>query len=198
MGNPPVRARLAREDVMIGLDIDLGALRAAKIRYPQRDFVCCPAESLPFADSSFDRVVSSVALPYMDIPAALAEIRRVLHPGRHRAHECAPLGIYSERTSRRCSSSRTDLVPVLCDRQWFDFSCKREDCEVLERTVGVVPNETWNDNRAGACWLPGHCIQPAGGPADCAGLSSANFANFERWGAQDIGSGVELSPFGFC
>ena len=28
--------------------------------------------------------------------------------------------------------------------------------------------------------------------------ASANFANFERWGAQDIGSGVELSPFGFC
>lgn len=42
--------------------------------------MCCQAEALPFADSSFGRVVSSVAIPYTDIPVALAEIRRVLVP----------------------------------------------------------------------------------------------------------------------
>jgi ubiquinone/menaquinone biosynthesis C-methylase UbiE len=42
--------------------------------------LCCRAERLPFAAASFGRVVSSVAMPYMDIPQALAEIRRVLRP----------------------------------------------------------------------------------------------------------------------
>jgi len=79
-GNPPIRARVAPEDVLIGIDIDPDPLRVARVRYPQRDFLCGQAESLPFADSSFDRVISGVALPYTDIPAALAEMRRVLTP----------------------------------------------------------------------------------------------------------------------
>jgi ubiquinone/menaquinone biosynthesis C-methylase UbiE len=38
-------------------------------------------EHLPFADRTFDFVYSRVALPYMNIPAALAEMHRVLRPG---------------------------------------------------------------------------------------------------------------------
>lgn len=79
-GNPPARARVSPNDILTGVDINTEALRAARQRYPERDFLCCRAESLPFEDTSFDRVVSSVALPYTDIPAALAEIRRVLRP----------------------------------------------------------------------------------------------------------------------
>jgi SAM-dependent methyltransferase len=36
---------------------------------------------LPFEDEGFDRVVSAVALPYMNIQKTLAEIHRVLVPG---------------------------------------------------------------------------------------------------------------------
>jgi ubiquinone/menaquinone biosynthesis C-methylase UbiE len=36
---------------------------------------------MPFPDHSFDRVISVVALPYMNIPQALGEIYRVLIPG---------------------------------------------------------------------------------------------------------------------
>jgi ubiquinone/menaquinone biosynthesis C-methylase UbiE len=43
--------------------------------------VCGKAESLPFADGSFDFVVSKVAMPYVNIPVALREIHRVLIPG---------------------------------------------------------------------------------------------------------------------
>jgi ubiquinone/menaquinone biosynthesis C-methylase UbiE len=80
-GNPPRRANLGTQDWVIGIDINLGSLGIAKGRYPQRQFICCRAESLPFSDSSFERVVSGVAIPYTNIPHALAEIRRVLIPG---------------------------------------------------------------------------------------------------------------------
>ncbi len=43
--------------------------------------VCAKAEALPFADASFDFVVSKVAIPYVNIPRALREIHRVLMPG---------------------------------------------------------------------------------------------------------------------
>jgi ubiquinone/menaquinone biosynthesis C-methylase UbiE len=44
--------------------------------------VQAPAEKLPFADDSFDTVVSTLVLCTVgDVPATLAEIRRVLRPG---------------------------------------------------------------------------------------------------------------------
>ena len=77
-GNPPARAQVSPSDVLIGVDISREALRTARRRSPQRGFLCCRAESLAFKNVTFDRVVSSVALPYTDIPSALTEIRRVL------------------------------------------------------------------------------------------------------------------------
>jgi len=43
--------------------------------------IACKAEQLPFADGSFNLVVSRVSLPYMHIPRALREVHRVLSPG---------------------------------------------------------------------------------------------------------------------
>jgi SAM-dependent methyltransferase len=81
-GHPPVRAAVQAEDIVIGLDINAESLKVAHSRYPDRQFLCGQAEHLPFLDRSFDRVVSSVSLPYTDIPCALAEARRVLtHAG---------------------------------------------------------------------------------------------------------------------
>jgi ubiquinone/menaquinone biosynthesis C-methylase UbiE len=68
-------------DVVVGVDLDPKALEIARSRFPERSFIEAPGEKLPFLDQIFDRVVSSVALPYMDIPKALAELRRVLLPG---------------------------------------------------------------------------------------------------------------------
>jgi len=80
-GRPPWKTNAGEQDSVIGIDSNFSALAVAKRRFPGRHFVCCQAEAMPFADSSFGRVVSSVALPYTDIPVALAEIRRVLVPG---------------------------------------------------------------------------------------------------------------------
>src|SRR5271155_1421817 len=66
---------------IIGVDVKYASLSKAHMSFPHRAFVCSAAEKLPFSDASFDRVISNVALPYMIIPKALAEIYRVLAPG---------------------------------------------------------------------------------------------------------------------
>jgi len=80
-GNPPIRARLTEDDRTIGIDLNLQSLRTATRSHPGRQFLCGRAESLPFPGSSFERVVSSVAIPYTNIPSALKEMKRVLTPG---------------------------------------------------------------------------------------------------------------------
>jgi ubiquinone/menaquinone biosynthesis C-methylase UbiE len=79
-GGPPLRSDFSPGDDVTGVDIDEARLALARQRFPQRAFLCARGESLPFADVSFDRVVSGVALPYMDIPRTLAEVRRILKP----------------------------------------------------------------------------------------------------------------------
>ena len=68
-------------DAVIGLDIDHNSLAMAKVRFPNRIYLQGSGDSLPFEDKSFDRVISDVALPYMDIPKTLTEINRVLVSG---------------------------------------------------------------------------------------------------------------------
>lgn len=80
-GNPPRKANLGAQDCVLGIDINVGRLEVAKRQYPEWQFLCCRAESLPFSDSSFERVVSALAIPYTNIPLVLGEIRRVLIPG---------------------------------------------------------------------------------------------------------------------
>jgi SAM-dependent methyltransferase len=66
--------------VQVGLDIDLPSLQASRRLYPQVHFVCGDGEQLPFRDGTFDAVVSRVALPLMNLNAAIPEISRVLKP----------------------------------------------------------------------------------------------------------------------
>jgi ubiquinone/menaquinone biosynthesis C-methylase UbiE len=68
-------------DEVTGLDIDDNRLIAARVRFPNRTFLRGSGECLPFEDESFDRAISAVALPYMNIQKTLAEIHRVLVPG---------------------------------------------------------------------------------------------------------------------
>ena len=79
-GDLPKLAKVSEADEIIGIDIDENRIARARQRFPNRAFHCVRGESLPFPDASFDRVVSSVALPYMDIPLTLAEVHRVLVP----------------------------------------------------------------------------------------------------------------------
>ena len=69
--------------VACGVDVDEEALRYGNQLAPEIKFACAGGEALPFADQTFDVVISRVALPYMHIPTALSEVVRVLKPGGH-------------------------------------------------------------------------------------------------------------------
>ncbi|MEP7351662.1 MAG: class I SAM-dependent methyltransferase [Acidobacteriota bacterium] len=64
-----------------GVDYDFEALQLAHSLRVPGCFSRASGEQLPFRSASFDFVYSRVALPYMKIPVALAEIARVLQPG---------------------------------------------------------------------------------------------------------------------
>jgi ubiquinone/menaquinone biosynthesis C-methylase UbiE len=54
-------------DEVTGLDIDDGRLAIAKVRFSNRPYLPGAGECLPFEDEGFDRVISALALPYMNI-----------------------------------------------------------------------------------------------------------------------------------
>lgn len=73
--------RLPNTEVQVGLDTDFSLLRQSRQLYPRVYFVCGDGERLPFPDGVFDAVISRVALPRMNLNAAIPEISRVLKPG---------------------------------------------------------------------------------------------------------------------
>lgn len=69
---------------MVGVDISEKMLLVAQQKlhaYPNVSFHTAPASALPFADNSFDVIVSANSFHYFDDPnAALTEMKRVLKP----------------------------------------------------------------------------------------------------------------------
>jgi SAM-dependent methyltransferase len=68
--------------VLIGVDVDEQAVRYGMERHGRRiQFIRCDARRLPLPSGVADLVFSRVSLPYMDVPRALREMRRILRPG---------------------------------------------------------------------------------------------------------------------
>jgi ubiquinone/menaquinone biosynthesis C-methylase UbiE len=80
-GTALANAGVSAHDGVVGVDLVFDRLKAASASFTERRFVQAKGEVLPFRDGAFNRVVSQVALPYMNIPAALAETNRVLISG---------------------------------------------------------------------------------------------------------------------
>lgn len=76
-----VRRRVAPTGYVVGLDPNAGMLAVAEELEPGVDWRQGTAEAMPFADESFDVVVSQFGLMFMDRERALREILRVLKPG---------------------------------------------------------------------------------------------------------------------
>jgi ubiquinone/menaquinone biosynthesis C-methylase UbiE len=70
---------LDRADSVVGVDPSLGMLRRARRRAPGVPLVVGRAEALPFADGTFDTVISALVFCTVESPeAGLREVRRVL------------------------------------------------------------------------------------------------------------------------
>ena len=97
--------------------------------------VCAEAAQLPFADGSFDLVFSNLCLQWVpDLPAVLAEFRRVLRPdglllfstlrARTRCSNCARPTCTPARRSRRCRRSRrSSRSATRCSRPASAIRC---------------------------------------------------------------------------
>lgn len=81
IGQTLTAAELVGAQSLHGVDVNAEAIEYGQARFPHLQLKYAPAEALPYADGSFDAVFSRVAIPYTDIPRALAEARRVLRPG---------------------------------------------------------------------------------------------------------------------
>ena len=77
-GQTLIALRLGDDVIACGIDPDAGALALGRTLTSRVLFGAAAGEQLPFAAQTFDLVFSRVALPYMNIPQALLEIRRVL------------------------------------------------------------------------------------------------------------------------
>ncbi len=75
------QVQLSKEDIVCGIDVSREDLKAAQAVHPRHKFCCARGENLPLRPGSIDRVICNVALPYMNIPMVLAELRRVIRPG---------------------------------------------------------------------------------------------------------------------
>ena len=84
-------ARVTAVDIS-GVSVDVAGRRAELHGVRDRcSFVVGPAETLPFADGSFDAVVGKAVLHHLDHRAAATELERVMRPGA-RAAFAEPLG----------------------------------------------------------------------------------------------------------
>jgi ubiquinone/menaquinone biosynthesis C-methylase UbiE len=85
-GGASYLVRTLRPASYTGLDINPDGIAFCQNRHklPGLDFVHGDAESLPFADQSFDAVINLEASHnYLRFPRFLAEVARVLRPGGH-------------------------------------------------------------------------------------------------------------------
>ncbi len=78
-----------------GIDFEQAAVRLGPEMGVPAALACASGEALPFREGSFDFVFSRVALPYMDIPVAVAEMKRVLRAGGGLWLTLHPLGMLS-------------------------------------------------------------------------------------------------------
>lgn len=123
---------------------EMAALLARRAERTSRDVrvVEAPAERLPFADDSFDTVVSTLVLCTVeDVDATLAEVRRVLRPGGQL--------LFVEHL--RSDSERWARWQDRLERPWAAFGagcrCNQRTLEAIEASglrMDGIRHERWH------------------------------------------------------
>jgi ubiquinone/menaquinone biosynthesis C-methylase UbiE len=108
----------------IGIDIDFGALRFAANGTMGEPLKVAAArgEQLPFTSASFDFVYSRVAIPYMDIPVALAEMHRVLEPGGRLWLALHAVAIPADQFRRGNVKGKIYALYTIVNGAWFHLT----------------------------------------------------------------------------
>ena len=109
---------------IVGVDVDLAALRYASTAADGEPLKVAGArgEQLPFRDAAFDYVFSRVAIPYMDIPSALAEMHRVLRPGGRLWLALHPIAIPLEQFHRGNLKGKVYAACTMLNGLWFHLT----------------------------------------------------------------------------
>jgi ubiquinone/menaquinone biosynthesis C-methylase UbiE len=97
IGQMFVASRPAKDVSAVGIDVDFDALKYGNERYDCVEFVQASGESLPFADNSFDLIISRVSIPLMNVPQAIREVARTVKPGGRIWLSLLPLALVRER-----------------------------------------------------------------------------------------------------
>lgn len=128
----------------VGIDIDLAALRHAASGAMGQSVRVATArgEQLPFRTAAFDYVFSRVAIPYMDIPAALAEMHRVLRPGGRLWLALHPVAIPLEQFRRGNLKGRIYAAYTIVNGLWLHltgrtFRLTSGICESIQTERGM-------------------------------------------------------------
>ena len=119
---------------VVGLDLSVGMLAEGRRRLPDAPFIRADLRLLPFASSSLDGVwacASLLHLPHAQLPAALAEIARVLQ----RPGGVLYLAVKGGQGERWCTDQDGR-------RQFFAFY-HPPDIETALRQAGFQILETW-------------------------------------------------------
>jgi len=127
----------------IGMDFAIAMAAMAARQYPEVKFSVGDAEQLPFADQSFDSVVTNFGLLHLARPEqALAEAHRVLRPGGRVAFTvwAPPEEPSGFRMILRAVEAHGDLnVPLPPGPPFFRFSNPQESRRALLEAGFVAP-----------------------------------------------------------
>jgi ubiquinone/menaquinone biosynthesis C-methylase UbiE len=148
-GQTLMACKLAPEVFICGVDVDEEPLRLGKTTNQHFHLVCAVGEELPFAAATFDMVISRVALPYMHIPSALAEIARVVRPGGRVWFTLHPLALTRKWLLDGLREANLKKIVYLAyahvngwllhfSGRQFRYPLKRERCESFQSVKGIT------------------------------------------------------------
>ena len=143
---------ITASDQVTGLDIEHSRLATAQARFPKWAYLQGSGECLPFGDDSFDRVISALALPYMNIQKTLAEIHRVLSPG-------GGLSLSLHLPSFTIAELLHAFSAIRYGKR-VGVPLQRQDCRVGKGEDGIVSDRARNEGRTESCWIRQSFIPP--------------------------------------
>lgn len=135
------------DGVAVGIDPRRSGLCAGRALFGVRSpsLIVAVAEALPFRTARFDVGLCRLALPYMDVRAALAEMARVLAPGGALVLQVHHLRYYVRRALRaRRPAELIHALRVIGRGAWFELTGLQPRGEVfqllgsLSRLLGTV------------------------------------------------------------